>query len=63
MIDVVCFCGNSYSFIGNGGACPRCGELVTMPSASADQTRRLSEPFGHRPRHAGEDERPEERAA
>jgi hypothetical protein len=63
MIAVVCFCGNSYSFIGDGGACPRCGELLTLPSAPADQARSLSAPFGHRPVQAGEDERPGERAA
>ena len=26
MIDVVCFCGCSYSFVGHAGMCPECGE-------------------------------------
>ncbi len=30
MIDVVCFCGCSYSFPGDTGTCPDCGETVTF---------------------------------
>ncbi len=37
MIDVVCFCGCSYSFEGDTGACPECGEPVTFVRASADE--------------------------
>jgi hypothetical protein len=38
MIDVVCFCGCSYSFGGDEGACPQCGEIATLlvgPPANA----------------------------
>lgn len=35
MIDVVCFCGFGYSFAGEDGACPRCGEYIAMTRASA----------------------------
>jgi hypothetical protein len=39
MIDVVCFCGCSYSFLGDAGACPDCGEVASMPSTgSSDHT-------------------------
>jgi hypothetical protein len=37
MIDVVCFCGNSYSFIGDAGACPHCGERATFTRAASNQ--------------------------
>jgi hypothetical protein len=28
MINVVCFCGCAYSFAGDVGSCPQCGEHV-----------------------------------
>ncbi len=34
MIDVACFCGFSYSFEGEAGSCPNCGEPVTIARAS-----------------------------
>ena len=30
MADVACFCGCLYSFDGGGGACPECGEYVSL---------------------------------
>jgi hypothetical protein len=30
MTDVACFCGCCYSFEGDGGACPRCGEYAAV---------------------------------
>jgi hypothetical protein len=30
MADVACFCGCLYSFGGDGGACPQCGEYVSL---------------------------------
>jgi hypothetical protein len=42
MIDVVCFCGSSYSFVGDAGACPQCGEHVSFarrPTPEAHTTR------------------------
>jgi hypothetical protein len=30
MIDVACFCGCSYSFVGNAGICPKCGERTSF---------------------------------
>lgn len=37
MIDVACFCGCSYSFVGDGGVCPSCGESVSFPRVSAPE--------------------------
>jgi hypothetical protein len=33
-MDVACFCGCSYSFDGDFGACPACGEYVTLRHVS-----------------------------
>ena len=30
MAEVACYCGCSYSFYGDAGACPRCGEVATL---------------------------------
>jgi hypothetical protein len=30
MINVVCYCGCAYSFAGDVGSCPRCGEHVSF---------------------------------
>ena len=35
MVDVACFCGCCYSFEGDGGACPRCGEYASVRSGPA----------------------------
>jgi hypothetical protein len=36
MTDVACFCGCLYSFDGDAGACPRCGEHATVRTGQAD---------------------------
>ena len=33
MIQVVCFCGCRYSFTGDIGTCPECGEGARFPRA------------------------------
>jgi hypothetical protein len=35
MADVACFCGCCFSFGGSVGACPDCGEAVTLTTAQA----------------------------
>jgi hypothetical protein len=35
MTDVACFCGCLYSFDGDAGACPRCGEYATIRTRPA----------------------------
>ena len=42
MADVACFCGYRYSFDGDSGACPSCGESTLLPTANAHE-RALSE--------------------
>jgi hypothetical protein len=34
MTDVACFCGCHYRFDGDSGACPNCGEFVSLGRAS-----------------------------
>ena len=36
MTEVACFCGYCYSFSGNVGACPQCGEYVAVTGDSLD---------------------------
>ena len=36
MIDVACFCGRRYSFSGDTGVCPHCGECVTAARPSVE---------------------------
>lgn len=38
MARVACFCGHCFSFAGEAGACPECGEAVTLTTASALNT-------------------------
>lgn len=54
MIDVVCFCGCTYSFHGDTGACPTCGETVTFRRASCDERDETSEEQGRLSPVAGE---------
>jgi hypothetical protein len=35
MADVACFCSCCFSFVGAVGACPECGEEVTLTTAPA----------------------------
>ena len=53
MIDVACFCGCSYSFEGDTGACPECGEPVAFrrgsdcgPQGKPEAPAQLSAPAG-----------------
>jgi len=34
MAEVACYCGCSYSFFDDVGACPQCGEVATLPTQS-----------------------------
>jgi hypothetical protein len=61
MIDVVCFCGCSYSFAGHAGVCPRCGELVTFPRARGNQKPETRDRVDTL--RAADDSRPDELAA
>ena len=44
MSDVACFCGCCYSFEGDGGACPRCGEYAAVRSGPARASTGRSQP-------------------
>ena len=46
MIDVVCFCGCSYSFADGDGACPQCGELVSFVRPGTAEKLEAREPVG-----------------
>jgi hypothetical protein len=35
MIEVACFCGCLFSFDGDAGACPRCGEVASVAAGPA----------------------------
>jgi hypothetical protein len=41
MTGVACFCGTSFSFEGDLGACPECGEVVNLVGAFPAAERRL----------------------
>ena len=57
MIKVVCYCGSAYSFAGDVGVCPQCGEHVSFGSGpvaesqDSDQTiaRILAKAYGGSP--------------
>ena len=36
MNEIACFCGMRYSFVGDGGICPRCGEPSTVKPMGAE---------------------------
>ena len=36
MTDVACFCGCLYSFSGEVGACPKCGEFASLTCVSPE---------------------------
>ena len=36
MINVVCYCGCAYSFSGDVGSCPQCGEYVSFSRGPAE---------------------------
>jgi hypothetical protein len=41
MPHVACFCGQRFSFSGELGACPRCGECVAVGRVSAEEERQM----------------------
>jgi hypothetical protein len=41
MMNVVCFCGCTYSFSGDLGVCPKCGEYVTFSHVPMDEERQM----------------------
>jgi hypothetical protein len=63
MIDVVCFCGCSYSFADDVGACPECGERVTFTRASGDEVQDMRDQLGQLLTQSADDSPPEEIAA
>lgn len=44
MAEVACFCGCFYSFDGDGGACPQCGEYASVRTAPALRSSGRSQP-------------------
>jgi hypothetical protein len=59
MINVVCFCGCSFSLAGDTGACPQCGEPITLGGVSTTevpQTREESGPLNRSARDRRDDE-------
>ena len=63
MMNVACFCGCSYSFAGNSGVCPKCGEHLALTPSVTDEGQAMDAHFDHLRRQPGEDPRPEEMAA
>ena len=43
MIQVACFCGCRYSFDGEIGTCPACGDSAGFPRASKAVEKQMSE--------------------
>ena len=41
MTDVACFCGCIYSFAGDLGICPRCGEHTTLNHVATEEERQM----------------------
>ena len=41
MIDVACLCGCAYSFSGDLGVCPECGEHVAFGHVPIDEERQM----------------------
>jgi hypothetical protein len=63
MIDVICFCGSAYSFAGDVGACPECGEQVSFARASNAEPQEMQGRLDHLSRQLAGGSRPEELAA
>jgi hypothetical protein len=40
-MDVACFCGRRFTCAGDVGACPACGEYVTLSRVSDEQERQM----------------------
>lgn len=41
MTEVACFCGWCYSFQGDIGACPQCGEYTSFSRASHEEEQQM----------------------
>jgi len=41
MTEVACFCGSVYSFSGDIGLCPQCGEYAGFTRASDEEERQM----------------------
>jgi hypothetical protein len=41
MTDVACFCGCVYSFCGDIGVCPGCGEYATFSGVTTAEARQM----------------------
>ncbi len=41
MTNVACFCGSVYSFSGDIGACPECGEYASFTRVSTEEERQM----------------------
>jgi transcription initiation factor IIE alpha subunit len=63
MIEVICFCGSAYSFAGDAGACPQCGEQVSFARASNAQPQEIEDRLDHLSTRLADDSRSEELAA
>jgi hypothetical protein len=63
MIDVVCFCGHTYSFAGDEASCPRCGESLTLAPQEANDGPDIDAQLDQVLRRPGSEVPPEEMAA
>jgi hypothetical protein len=63
MINVACFCGCSYSFTGDAGVCPQCGEAVTFTGAPVTEAQDQRDQLGRLSKRSVHDVPPEEMAA
>ncbi|HTP18930.1 MAG TPA: hypothetical protein VMJ65_04960 [Solirubrobacteraceae bacterium] len=43
MTNVACFCGCSFSFEGEIGMCPRCGEYTSFTTVTPEEEQRMRE--------------------
>jgi hypothetical protein len=63
MIDVVCFCGHAYSFAGDAGACPRCGEPLALSPVDVNEGPHIDAELDQLLRRLASELPPEELAA
>lgn len=46
MTDVACFCGCCYSFMGDVGSCPKCGEYTSFTRVSGAEEQQMLDELG-----------------
>jgi hypothetical protein len=63
MINVVCYCGCTYSFAGDVGSCPKCGEHVSFTRGSDAGPQDTGETIAKIAAHVSGGSPPEELAA